>query len=180
MPNVADLVAAIAKHKGAKFSSFLYTAKESGEVARHTLILGASTEVLYEKDILALEKMLPDMVDGIDKIAVEAILESRKTSLKLGIGNNPAYTCADVYVEPMGLGGIKVHKDNGSLHVCGLVEDKKIITPGVFKVVKSAPLTLAKRAVMKLLPSNRFRQFKLERVTTAKLHGETLELETEL
>lgn len=178
MPNVADLIAAIKNGKGAKFASFTYVAKETGEKARHTLILGASTEVLYEKDVAVLEQMVPDL-KGLSKEAAEAILASRKTSLKVGIGNNPDYTCAGVYVEPDGLAGVKVHIVNGSLHVCGLQEAKVVLVKGVYKTVNSKPLTLAKQEISKSLPSNRFRQFRLDRVLDAKLNGDVLEIKTD-
>jgi hypothetical protein len=173
-----DLVSAIAKGKGAKFASFKYTAKESGEVARHTLILGADSEVLYEKDIQALNDLMPSL-DGIDKEAAVAILKSRQKSLQVGIGNNPDYTCAGVYVNPEGCKGVRVHVVTGALYVSGLQEHKTVLVPGTFKEVNSKPLTIAKRGIEKLLPSGRFRLFKLSNVTAAKLNGEVLEIETE-
>lgn len=173
---IAQLVALLAQGKGAKFGSLTYTAKGTGETARHTLILGFNRETLYEKDIAILSDLLPT-VEGLKQEAVAAILKSRQTSLAVGIGNNPDYTCAGLYVEPEGLNGIKVHIINGSLHVCGLQESKVVLTPGTYKKVNSAALTLAKREIEKLLPSTRFRQYRLDRVTLAKMNGETLELE---
>lgn len=178
MKNVADLIAAIAKGKGAKFASFTYVAKETGEKARHTLILGASTEVLYEKDVAVLEQMVPDLT-GLSLEAAEAILKSRRTSLKVGIGNNPDYTCAGVYVYPDGLAGVKVHVVDGSICIDGLQESKVVLVKGVYKTVNSKPLTLAKKEISKSLPSNRFRQFRLDRVLEAKMNGDVLEIKTE-
>jgi hypothetical protein len=177
MKTVADLIAAIAKGKGAKFAAFTYEAQKSGEVARHTIILGASTEVLYQKDIVALKQLLEaGTLTPLEVQAAQNILASRKTSLEVGIGNNPAYTCAGVYVHPDFAPGISVHIVNGAVYVRGLTEGKVIIKPGEYKPVNSAPLTIAKQKIEKGLPGGRFRLFRLPNVLQAKLNGETLDL----
>jgi len=49
---------------------------------------------------------------------------------------------------------------------------------GVFKTVKSAPLTLAKDAMRRKLPVGKFREYSIQpqALETAKINGETLEL----
>jgi hypothetical protein len=160
----------------AKFASFTYRAKGTGELAKYRVILGESTKSLYEKDIIALKTMIP-MLAGVNLEAATAILKSRETSLAKGIGNNPAYTCANVYEHVATIPNVKIHMETGALHVCGLVEAKETIEAGTFKDVKSSELTIAKRKVEKLLPSGRFRQFVLENVQTVTMDGDTLTIE---
>lgn len=177
--NVAEAVTLIASGKACKFISLTYKAKETGEIARHTLIVGASTEKLYEKDIAQLETALTTLA-GIDKLAASEILASRKKSLEVGIGNNPAYTCRGVYAPLAGMSGIKVHMEKGTLYVSGLVESKKVLVAGTYKEVNSSEKTLAKRAIEKTLPSGRFRQFCLtfDNLLRVAANGETLEIAT--
>lgn len=178
--SVAALVGMIAKGKGAKFASITYTAKGTGETARHLMILGASVETLYTKDIAALEAMLAgDTLSPVEREAATELLASRQESLTKGIGNNSAYTCADTYVHVDGVAGVKVHKDTGVLYVTGLSQSKTVLVPGTYKAVKSAPKTIAKRNIEKGLASGRFRQMILKNVTRAALNGDVLEIEAE-
>lgn len=175
---LSGLVAEIAAAQGAKFVSFVYTAKGTGEVARHSLILGASTENLYERDLAKLEEMRPTLT-GIALVACDELIASRRESLEKGVGNNSQYVHgaenADTYA-PTAIKGLMIHKETGHLHVRALTHGKTVITPGVYKTVKSSEKTLAKKAISKDLPSERIRQFDLGRVSRARLNGETLEL----
>jgi hypothetical protein len=174
---VADLAAMISNCKGAKFASFLYRTKETNELQKIVIILKASTENLYEKDVVALEGMLSELTDALEIQACQFLIDSRKESLAKGIGNNAAYTCAGAYIEPQDIEGVKLLLSDGSLHVCGLLQHKTVIEPGVYKVVNSAPLTKAKNKLRASVPSSRFRQYRLDHVKSAKLNGEMLEIE---
>lgn len=175
--SVADLAAMIANCKGAKFASFIYRAKETNELQRIVVILKASTENLYEKDVVALEAMLPDLATPLEIAACKYLIASRKESLSKGIGNNSAYTCAGAYITPMDIEGVKLLLSDGSLHVCGLLQHKTVIEKGVYKTVNSSAQTKARDAIRKVLPSGRFRQYRLDHVKSAKLNGETIEIE---
>lgn len=177
MSNVFDLLAAVCKGKGAKFAAFTYRTKGTNELQKVTVILGASTEKLYHKDVEVLTAMLPEL-QGIEKLAATELLNSRLNSLAKGIGHNDAYTCEDVYqTVNANTMGVKIHKENGELHIVGLMEHKTVLEPGEYKEVKSSAKTIAKNAIRAQLPSTRFRQYRFNNVTSAKLNGETLELE---
>lgn len=169
---VTAIVAQLLAMRGAKFVNLRYTAKGTGEVARHHLILGASTEELYKRDIVILETM--KCTDPTYERARIAMLESRKESLRVGIGNNSKYTHVDTYLQIAP--GIKVHKELGEIHFNGLAHSKTIIVPGTYKKVNSAPLTLAKKAIEKELPSGRFRQFVVTQIERIALNGEVIEV----
>jgi len=177
---MSSLLQNLAGMKGAKFASFVYTAKPSGprlteEKARHVLILGASTKSLYERDLEVLAEIAPTL-KGLEADAAEIIAESRRVSLAVGIGHNPAYTGEDAY-SATNIPGVKVHNVTGEIHVNGLVVRKDVITEATYRKVNSKPETLARKAVENMLPSSKFRQFKLSGITVAKLNGETIEME---
>lgn len=177
MSNVFDLLASVCKGKGAKFAAFTYRTRGTNELQKVTVILGASTDVLYRKDIALLEAMIPDLT-GVELLAAQELLQSRHNSFANGIGHNDAYTCEDVYqTVNNNTQGVKIHKDNGELHIVGLMEHKTVLEPGVYKEVKSSPKTIAKNNIRAKLPSTRFRQYVFNNVLSAKLNGETLELE---
>lgn len=176
---VAELVGLIGRGNGAKFANLTYRTEKTKELSRYSLILGASTEVLYTKDIEILEDMVTRL-DGIKLEAAQAILASRRQSLEKGIGSNDAYTNADTYVHVDGIPGVRIHKETGILYVAALSQGKTVIEEGEpQKPVNSRPLTIAKKEIEKTLPSARFRLFKLtiQNIRRAALNGEVLEIE---
>jgi hypothetical protein len=183
MSAVGQLVGLISSGKGAKFASLTYTTKETGETAKYTLILGAKTEVLYQKDIVKLEAMLTEELDTLTRQAALNILASRKESLEKGIGHNSAYVHspekADTYVQADGIPGIKIHKEMGVVYVMALSEDKVVLIEGTpRKPVKSKEITIAQDKIKRALPSGRIRQFTLKHVDRAALNGEVLVIES--
>lgn len=184
MSAVAKLIGMIDSGKGAKFASLTYKVESTGEVARHTLILGAKTEVLYQKDIAALEKMLAGEMSPAYREAAEKLLASRKESLEKGIGNNSKYVHskenADTYVHADGIQGVKIHKETGVVYVSALSEDKVVLVEATNPkkpVQHKTEVTAAKAHIEYKLPSGRFRQFTLKNVTRAAINGDVLELE---
>ena len=168
--------------RGASFANFLYTNKVGGrvltpETAKHQLVLGASTEELYRKDVDILSVLVDKAgLSPVYQTAARELLDSRIASLTLGVGNNPEYTQADTYIHFTGLRGVKMHKETGELYVAGLSISKTVLTPGTYKEVKSSEKTLAKNGISLTLPSGKYRQYKLERIQRAALNGNVLEL----
>lgn len=158
---------------GARFVSLEYTAKGTGEVARHTIALGVSISNAYKRDLVILRNLMPTL-KGSDAIACQELMDSLSESLTKGIGNNSAYTCKDVY---KGIcNGVKLHLEKGELHVTGFGIAKTVIEPGVYKTVKSSDKTLAKNALRKRMKSGKFRQFALSELGEIKINGKTIEL----
>lgn len=175
---IVDLIASQAGL--ARFASFTYCSKSTGEVARYTLQLGFSYRNILQKSILELEVEREIMTD-LPRQAADAILTSLKASLD---GTQNKYTKKDIYQDYKDASGktvqgIKVNKNDGSLKIFGLITSKVQITPPVtpFKEVKSAPLTIEKNRITKMLPVGRFREFALDNLAIAKINGETLILE---
>lgn len=173
MANVIQLIQQIAMARGARFASFVYTSQPSGarltaETARYLLILGASTQGLYERDLVALKELATTAI-GLDAIACTQLIMSKEKALSQGFDEGP--------YEHTAVPGIKIHLPTGALHIMGLSERKDTITAGRYRTVNSAPLTLAKQSIARVLPSGRLRQFKLENVRTARLNGVIVEME---
>lgn len=184
MSGVAQLIGLIGSGKGAKFASLTYKTQETGEVAKHTLILGADTKKLYKKDIAKLEEMLNGDMEPMARDAANRVLASRKESLEVGIGKNSKYTHApqngDTYTQVDGIPGVKIHKETGIVYVTALSEDKVVLVEGTpRKPVNSKPETIAKKNIEKLLPSSRFRQFILKNVARAALNGDVLVIDAD-
>src|SRR5688572_10455916 len=75
--NTKELNSALESMTGAKFTSLTYTAKESGETARHTIIHGASYLSLIEKSLLALELQDKELkVLAAEKVKSKTIAET--------------------------------------------------------------------------------------------------------
>lgn len=176
------LLAALANMKGAKFASFTYRSVESGELARHTIMLGVDLRNVYVKDRAALQAMLPEL-DGLKREAAEAVLKSIEESLAKGLGNNSAYTHGpmkgDTYRHVEGIPGLSISTNDGSLHVKGLSVNKVVLEEGTWPVVNSRPLTIAKKEIKAGLRQSKIRQFALRNLKAARLNGETLEFDTD-
>jgi len=166
-----SLLAEILKTNSARFASFTYSAKGTGEVARHTLRLGASVTAAYRKDLATLEKQLPAL-SGVDVEACNELIASLRESLEKGVGNNSAYTNADTYL-PIAK-GVKIHKETGEIYVSGFSRAKVTLENGTFKTVKSSEKTIAKNKLRKGLLSGKIRQFALPATLSAKLNGKEL------
>lgn len=173
MATAIQLIQQIALAKGARFASFVYTSKPGGarltaETARHLLILGASTAGLYERDLVQLHELSKNVV-GLDAIACAQLIQSKTKALTEGFSEGP--------YEHTAVPGIKIHVPTGDLHIMGLTERKDTIVAGEYRHVNHAPLTRAKLAIARELPSGRLRQFKLENIAVARLNGVIVEME---
>lgn len=171
VPAVA-FIAALGGIQGCRFASLTYTAKESGEVARHTVLLGFSYRKALENSLLELEIQRPSLT-GIDAIAADELLESFKKSLD---GTQDGYTKAHVYADTA-ISGLKVNTNDNSLQLFGLTHSKVVLVPGVYKVVKSAEKTIAKNKLRKELPVGKFREYALDAgsIHAARVNGEVIE-----
>jgi hypothetical protein len=163
---------------GVTFGAFLYQTKETGEVQHLTVILGASTANVYQKDIEFLEALVPTL-KGDERRAAQELLESRRESLTKGIGNNSQYTQADTWWVPKLLRGtgIRVHRQKGSFQVVALVHKKDVVVPGIHKPDTRRPFTKIKDSIRYQLPSSRIRTYCLDHVAGIRLNGDTVEFD---
>lgn len=175
-----SLLDQLSKIRGARFASFVYRSKETGELARYVVNLGVDYGKMYRSDAATLRDLLPSL-SGIYEEAATALLKSLELSLSKGIGNNPFYTHGpeqgDTYATVDGIPFAKLNTNDNVLHVVGILHRKEVIEAGEYKEVNSRPLTIAKRTLEKAhLKRGKFRQFRFDNIRTAKLNGEVLEL----
>lgn len=174
-------MAEVAKINGNRFASLTYTAKGTGEVARHTVQLGFSYHNAVEKSLAMLDTLTADGCGVADETIFAQGVEKVRASLQATLDahaqgeQNPAYTKADVYA-PL-FNGLNVSKTDGSFKLFGLTVAKTVLVSGVHKVVKSAPLTVAGNKIRKALPIGAFREFAIDENTLAlaKINGATIE-----
>ncbi len=168
------LLAELTSTKSARFASFTYASKGTGEIARHTIRFGASIEKAYRADLAKLEKLAPTL-SGVALEACNELVASLRESLEKGVGNNSGYTGADTYTSIAK--GIKVHKETGEIYVSGFSRSKVTLQAGTEKKVKSSEKTIEKNKLRRLLLSGKFRQFALPATLSARVNGKELVLE---
>jgi hypothetical protein len=178
--NVLAVIKQVAANKGSRFASLVYTAKGSGEKGRHTILIGFDYHNAVVESLHQLKQMTFN--DAMDKLAQQELIESfAKTIASHAVNQqNPDYTKKDAYesvsLDGQEVSGICYNKNDGSFKLFGLTVDKKVLTPGVYKEVKSSALVLAKNKISKMLPVSKFREFAIEpdALEKAKMNGETL------
>ena len=184
MKNIIENITNTITNAGTTFASFTYTNKvtKSGELpetARYTLILGAKYINLLEKSKLELELLIPTFEGDMLVAANEVLASINKSIVAHNAGTqNEDYTKKGMY-SPIG-NGVNINDNDGSIQVFGLLHSKVVLKEGFRKPVKSAPMTILKNKVRKMLPMAGFREFAFDagNIQTVKVNGDTLEVIT--
>jgi hypothetical protein len=164
---------------GPGFASFIYKSKSDGSISRYTLNLGFKYISLLEKSISELKaKMDLGEFLGDSLLAANEVLASLQKSLLAHRNGtqNEDYTRKGL-MTPLG-NGVSLNHDN-SIQLFGLVQSKKILSPGVpKKEVKSKPITILKNQIKKELPISKFREFALDKdfILAIRVNGDTIEI----
>lgn len=162
--------------KGTRFASVIYTNKE-GETSKYVILLGVDYSNCTRASLAIAKLFTPK--DKVESQAKVEVIESLTETLNAQAEGrtHKDYTCADTYQTITN--GIKAHKEEGVFYVSGLQIQRKVITPGTYKEVKSRPLTLAKNAILRNTPRAKWRQFKLtpEQMESVKIGGRELTME---
>lgn len=169
---MASLKEMIQSAVGVSHAIITYRAKKTQELSRYKVTLGVDIAALYALDLIFLNTMLATAT-GVDRDAVQQIIASKELSLRVGVGNNPAYTCKDTYLYLAD--GLKQHADTGAYYASGLITEKTVIEKAKipFKPPVSS-IAIAKAAVNKNLPSGRWRMFDLDFAMDSSISGEFL------
>lgn len=178
--NIKELHNTLETMSGARFVSLTYTAKESGEQARHTLIHGANYKTLIEKSLLALELQEKELKNlAAEKVkskesaeqAFNELVESFKATLN---GTQENYTKAGMYVTLSS--GLKLNLNDNTLEIHGLAHNKIVLVPGVYPKVNSRLKTIAKQTIRAELPVSKYRSFALDsgNIHAVRLQGEEI------
>jgi len=181
--SIDNILESIQALKGPRFVGFTYRAKGTGELARHVLILGASYLNLTTKSIEVLQDMLPTLT-GLELEGANILLASYQETIDNAISGkaHSGYTKAGVYAPAYANGeivqGVSRHVFDMSLEVHGLSHSKMVLEKGIYPVVKSKPLTLAKAKVEAMLPRSKYRTFTLDEgaLDSVRISGEAFSL----
>lgn len=155
-----------------QFISFEYK-NSRGEEARYTIQVGCNYLNLVKKSVLELEAD-KDRLTKESREAAESLIYSFNKTIngeKINIATKPSPYESLFDRQGKRIKGVKVHKENRSLYVDGLLRSKIVIKEG--KVSKDKGKK-TKDFLRESLPVGNYRQFRLNNVSVAKLNGETL------
>ena len=168
---ITNLIKVLSKSPtGVSFVSIKGYKNSFGEVSNNLVNVGASLTNAKAKDITALQSLDVTTLNGdsilLEKARVELINSFINPNENRSQGQIDAYTIVAK--------GIKVHNETGEIYIFGLRNSKTIIEQGVYPIVNSRALTIAKNQLKKDLKSSKFTQYKLSSTTLIKLNGEEL------
>jgi hypothetical protein len=168
---IANLSRVLAKSPtGVSLVSIKGYTNSFSEVSNNLVNVGASLTNAKAKDVQTLQVLDVTTFNGdsilLEKARVDLINSFINPNQNRSQGQIDAYTIIAK--------GIKVHNETGEIYIFGLRNSKTIIEQGVYPIVNSRPLTIAKNQLKKDLKSSKFTQYKLSSTTAIKLNGEEL------
>ena len=171
--NFAALVALLDGNKSCRFITLTYRAKESGELAKHTLMLNIKRDTMLKHDVAKLKALRPSLV-GLEAQACDELITSMEKSLN---GTQDQYTKAGYY-EAQGNGNVQVSVEN-VCYVRGYTLGKKVLEAGKHKETKSSAKTIAKNKLRKGLKNTKCREFRItpENFVLARANGKEIEID---
>ena len=116
----------------------------------------------------------------LEKLARDELVESFGTTL-IKMEETPLEDLDDGYTrffdeEGNHIKGVKMHNATGTLHLYGMVVHKRVREPGIYPVVKSKALTIAKDKLRYLTPVSKFRQFRITPYQVESISVENISL----
>lgn len=157
---------------GSTFLNLHKYTNSGGEVADYNIIFHISYENALKRSIAILESLVPD--SDLQALAKHELLESYHKSIAK-MSETAIEDLDDGYTRFDGVKGIKLHNKTGILHLYGMVHQKRVVVPGIYKKTASKPLTVEKDKLTRKVPVGKFRQFKLspdnvEQISVEGLH----------
>jgi hypothetical protein len=167
----AALVALLDGNKSCRFVSLLYRAKETGELARHTILLNVNRNRCLKVDLANLTALRPSL-EGVKAQACDEIIASITETLTTG--QNSQYTKTGYYTAE-GNGNLQVSVKEVA-YVRGYSIGKEVLEAGTYKTVKSSDKTKAKNELRKALKNTRVREFRItpENFIVARAEGKAI------
>ena len=150
---------------------------ENTEVADILINVGVSYVNMKQSDIETLKnaREIDLITDSFDMELIKEAIKSKLESL-----TNPNENRSKGQTENL------VHLNNGivyapntdNLLISGVVVRKTVLKSGIYKEVKSKPLTLAKKHIEKMLDlkTSKIRYYKLSNLGTCRVSGDTFEI----
>ena len=152
-----------------------YTSKSTGERSRYRVQVNVNYGNYLERKKTALEILKPTLT-GLDLEACEALEQSVKKSIEANKKGkqNEDFTKAGLYAKIEGT-PLQINLNDNSLELTGIILSKTVEVPGIHKVVKSKPLTIAKKRIEKSV-AGKWRTFSLDAgaLESARICGEEI------
>lgn len=142
-------------NKACTFATILYRSKETGELARHTIMLNPSRRSMLEQDLAKLKALRPNLTLAVLKQACDELIDSITETLTTG--KNSRYTKPGYYAKN-GNGNVDTSIKNVAYIRCYVI-NKKVIEPGHEEPDTRREKTKAKDALRDLLKNTRCREF---------------------
>jgi hypothetical protein len=177
--NITELAQHLTATAGnARFVSFTYRDKKREELARYTLIIGASYRQQCLDSITELE-IRAKSAQGIEaQVITEMIASLRESVTAIDTGTSHSKNTKAGQYLPV-CNGIKINLNDSTLELCGLQHTRTVLEKGkdLPKVNHRNEATALKAKLRRELPIGRYKTLCLDsgRALTAKLNGETIE-----
>lgn len=146
------------------FLSVLGYRNEAFEIADYNIIFHMSYANTVTRSIAVLQDIVPANDD--EKKAKAELLSSFHNSLTKALSmsveeTDPAYT---YLLDSDGniIKGIKLHPKTDTLHLFGLIVNKRILMPGSYEPDTRKPFTIVKDNLRRRCPISKFRQFRMK------------------
>lgn len=151
---------------------------EHGEKATYQIVFHMSYSNALQRSLETLHAIEPE--NDLEVQAKQELMASFQNSLNNN-QTNPIEEREDGYTHFTGdagkiIKGVKLHDATATLHLYGLVVNKKVLVPGVYPKKNQRPLTIAKEKLRRKTSIGNFRQFKLTPNQVESIHVEKLEL----
>ena len=162
--NNKEFVAELSKLRpGSTFLTLKGYRNEYGEVANYSIIFHMSYTNALMKSIAIIQQYIP--INDVYARAKNELLDSFQNSLNK-IKETPIEDLDDGYIRFFDensnyIKGIKLHAATETLHIYGLVSQKRILLPGNYPKKNKRELTIAKDKLKAMCPVGKFRQFKI-------------------
>lgn len=152
----------------------------AGEVSDFSIAFHIDYRQALRKSIEIVDEM--KLTTPLEKLARDELIESFNKSL-VKMEDTPLEEMEDGYTrffdeEGNHIKGVKLHNATDTLHLYGLVVHKRVRVPGVYPVVNSRKLTIAKDKLRYLTPVGKFRQFRITPYQVDKISVENLTLQS--
>ena len=160
------------------FLSLMGYRNDHSEVADYSIVFHMSYANALRRSLVALESIVPS--DDLEATAKQELQGSYQASLDK-MATTPIEEIDDNYTrffddDGSYVKGIKLHTETNTLHIYGLVNNKRVLMPGQYKKINRKPLTIAKDKLRRLCPVNKFRQFKITSNQVDRISVENLSL----
>lgn len=163
--NKMEFVSELSKlHPASTFLTVAGYRNAHSEIANYSIVFNMSYQNAIMRSIDILENMDVGL-SAAENFAREEVLSSLRRSYMASI-DKPIESREDGYrhfkdEDGNYIKGIKLHLHTNTLHLYGLVAQKRVLMPGFYPESNENPLTRAKRQLRHLTPAGKFRQFKM-------------------